>query len=142
MAKLSGTSRPLLILLLILCAAGGWNYKRNSDVESGEVRPYRSYSDSELELLKSAQQAEADARDAIYRAGTRVVKVQDRSLLGDRVEEFDRIQKISAQHRERAHQVSESQASISIIEAEQATREKDRPIYKLIMRRAFTIRPI
>ncbi len=142
MAKSSGTSRPLLILLLILSAVGGWNYKRNTDAESVEVRPYRSYSDSELEQLKWAQQSESDARDAIYRAGARKVTVQDRSLLGARVEEFERVQKVSAQHRERAYQVSESQASISIIEAEQATREKERPIYKLIMRRAFTFRPI
>lgn len=142
MAKSSGTSGPLLISLLILCAAMGWNYMRNSDAELREVRPYRSYSDSELEQLKTAQQSEADARDAIYRAGTRRVTVRDRGLLAKRIDEFERVQRVSVLHRERAHQASESQAAISMIEAEQAKRDEDRPIYKLILRRTFTFRPI
>ncbi len=139
MAKSSG---PLLILLLILCGAMGWNYKRNAEAESLEVRPYRGYSDIELEQLKAAQRTDADTRDALYRAGTGRVTTRDRSLLGDRVDEFERVQRASARHRERSHRVSESQAAISLIDAEQATREMDRPIYKMIMRRTFTFRPI
>jgi hypothetical protein len=142
MAKSSGAGGPLLVLLLILCGAMGWNYKRNTDAESTLARPYRGYSDNELEQLKTAQQSDADARHAVYRAGSRRVTIQNRGLLGDRVDEFERVQKASAQHRERSHRVSESQAAISLIEAEQATRELDRPIYKLIIRRTFTFRPI
>jgi hypothetical protein len=142
MAKTSGTSGPLLLLLVILCAAMGWNYQRNAEAESQEARPYRGYSDVELEQLKSAQQSETQGRDAIYQAGVRTVTVRDGSLLGDRVNEFERVQKVSTQRRERAHRVAESQASTSLIEAEQDKREEDRPIYKTIVRRAFTFRPI
>ena len=142
MATSSGKGGPLLILLLILCGAMGWNYKRNADIEALELRPYRSYSDTELEQLKSAQQSETERRGEIYRAGAREVTVRNRSLLGDRVDEFERVRRLSVQHRALANQVADSQASISLIQTEQATRENDRPIYKMILRRTFTFGPI
>jgi hypothetical protein len=142
MAASGAKGGPLLILLLILCGALGWNYTRNADAESVESRPYRSYSDTELEQLKSAQESEAKRRDAIYRKGVRKVTVRDRSLLGDRVDEFERVRSISAQQRALVNDVAESQASIALIETEQAVREKNRPIYKMILRRTFTFRPI
>ncbi len=142
MAASGAKGGPLLISLLILCGALGWNYTRNANAESVESRPYRSYSDTELEQLKSAQESEAKRRDAIYRKGVRKVTVRDRSLLGDRVDEFERVRSISAQQRALVNDVAESQASIALIETEQAVREKNRPIYKMILRRTFTFRPI
>jgi len=131
----------LLVLLAILGGGLGWNYKRNAEAEATEVRPYRGYSDAELEQLKAAQQSETDRRNAVYRAGSPKVTVQDRALLGDRVDEFERVRKISARKRELASRVADSRASIKLIEAEQVLRERDRPIYKMILRRTFTYRP-
>jgi len=80
----------ILILLVILCSAGGWNYHRNALIENGQPRPYRGYSDEELHQLMSAYQDEVDVQMARYRksAGTNQMQAQGSGLLDEDEEEF------------------------------------------------------
>ena len=39
----------LLLLLGLLARYGAWNYQRNLEAEAQQVRPYRTYSDEQLE---------------------------------------------------------------------------------------------
>jgi hypothetical protein len=129
-----------LILLTILCAAGGWNYHRNMVVEDAVPRPYKGYSDEELHQLVSAYQGEVEIQMARYRnspARNQVV-VQDGGLLEDRIDEFERVQRLSKKRKERAYQVTENQILVEQLAQEQVTRERDRPIYKMIIRRVTT----
>lgn len=141
MANGSDTRRgQILILLVILGAAGGWNYHRNVLIDAATPRPYRGYSDEDLHQLIAAYQDEVDAQMERYRNSTtgQKVAVQDGGLLGERIEEFERVQRISQQRKDRAYKVTENQILVEQLAKEQITREMDRPIYKLIFRRLTT----
>jgi hypothetical protein len=127
----------ILILLAILCTAGGWNYHRNAVIDAAVPRPYRGYSDDELDQLASAYQVEVEAQMERYRnsAASNKVVVQDGGLLDDRIDEFERVQHLSKQRRERAYRVTENQILVEQLAQEQVARERDRPIYKMIFRR-------
>ena len=129
-----------VILLVILCAAGGWNYHRNTLIEDAAPRPYRGYSDEELNQLISAYQDEVEIQMAHYRESGDVNKVVVRGggLLEEQIDEFERAQRASQRRRERAYQVTDNQILVEQLAAEQVTRERDRPIYKMIFRRVTT----
>ena len=126
-----------LVLLVILCAAGGWNYHRNTVIDDAVPRPYRGYSNEELNQMASAYQAEVEVQMVRYRksAAANKVAVQDGGLLEDRIDEFERVQRRSKQRQARAYQVTENQILVEQLAQEQVTRELNRPIYKMIFRR-------
>jgi hypothetical protein len=130
----------IMILLVILCTAGGWNYHRNTLIDDTVPRPYRGYSDEELNQLISAYQGEVEIQMARYRKSTagKNVTVQDGGLLEERIDEFERVQRLSKQRKERAYQVTDNQILVEQLAAEQVTRERNRPIYKMIARRVTT----
>jgi hypothetical protein len=66
------------------------------------------------------------------------VTVQDGGLLEERIDEFERVQRLSKQRKERAYQVTDNQILVEQLAAEQVTRERNRPIYKMIARRVTT----
>ena len=127
-----------LILLVILCAAGGWNYHRNAVIEDSVPRPYRTYSDEELDQLVSAYRDEVEVQMARYRNSTASanVAVRDEGLLEDRIGEFERVQHLSKKRKDSAYKVTENQILVEQLAQEQVTREQNRPIYKMILRRA------
>jgi hypothetical protein len=129
-----------LILLVILGAAGGWNFHRNTLIEDTVPRPYRGYSDAELDQLVSAYQVEVETQMERYRNSSagKNVQVQGGGLLEERISEFERVQHLSKQRKERAYQVTENQILVEQLAREQVTRERNRPIYKMIFRRVTT----
>ena len=131
-------SGQILILLVILCTAGGWNYHRNTLIEDAVPRPYQGYSDEELHQLMSAYQDEVEVQMAVYRKATagKKLKVQDGGLMEERIDEFERVQRLSKQRQERAYKVTDNQILVEQLAKERITREGDRPIYKMIFRRA------
>jgi hypothetical protein len=130
---------PLVLLLVVLVAAGGWNFFRNTRIDSAEVRLYRGYSDAELDELISVYQSEIDQRTKAYRqVADRDIVVQERALLGDQVDEFERVQRLTQHRRDLAARVTDNQISLEQLEIEQRKRAADRPIYKMIFRRLLT----
>ncbi len=129
-----------LILLVILGAAGGWNYHRNTQIDNAVLRPYRDYADEDLHQLISAYQSEVEVQMERYRNATaaKTVAVRDEGLLEERIEEFERVQRASKQRQERAYRVTENQILAEQLAKEQVARERDRPIYKMIFRRLTT----
>ncbi|MCH7644394.1 MAG: hypothetical protein IH974_06110 [Myxococcales bacterium] len=129
-----------LILLVILSAAGGWNYHRNAVIEDAAPRPYRGYSDQELNQMISAYQDEVEIQMARYRNSSVAKKVAVRGggLLDDRIDEFERVQRLSKKRKESAYQVTENQILVEQLATERLTRERNRPIYKMIFRRLTT----
>jgi len=141
MAGGSETRRgPMIVLLVLLCGVGGWNYYRNAQIDAAEQRPYRGYSDEQLQQLIGAYQDEVDAQMAVYRNATagKPVTVRDGGLLDDRIDEFERVQGLSKQRRERAYKVTENQILVEQLAKERVARERDRPLYKMIFRRLTT----
>ena len=129
-----------LILLAILCATGGWNYHRNAVIENSVPRPYRGYSDEELQQMISAYQDEVEIQMAHYRkaADANQVVVQDGGLLEERIDEFERAQRASQARRDRAYKVTDNQILVEQLAKEQMARNRDRPVYKMIFRRLTT----
>ena len=129
-----------LILLVILCTAGGWNYHRNTLIDDAVPRPYRGYSDTELNQLVSAYQGEVEIQMERYRNSgvAKKVDVQDAGLLEERIGEFERVQHLSKKRKESAYRVTENQILVEQLAKEQVTRELNRPIYKMIFRRVTT----
>ena len=137
MAGGSGENRgPVVLLLIVLVAAGGWNFVRNTRIDNAEVRIYRGYSDVELEELIGVYQGEVDQRTKAYRqVADRNIVVREPTLLGAQVDEFERVQRLSQHRRDMAGQVTDNQISLEQIEIERAKRRADRPVYKMILRR-------
>ena len=129
-----------VFLLVILCAAGGWNFHRNTQIDAAVPRPYRGYSDEDLSQLISAYQGEVEVQMARYRNSTagKDFTVSDGGLMEERIDEFERVQHLSKQRRERAYQVTDNQILVDQLAKEQVIRERDRPTYKMILRRLTT----
>ncbi len=127
----------ILILLVILGAGGGFNYHRNTLIDNAVLRPYRNYSDEDLQQLISAYRSEVEVQMDRYRndSAAKTVAVRDAGLLGDQIEEFERVQRVSKQRQERAYRVTDNQILAEQLAKEQVARERDRPIYKMIFRR-------
>ena len=51
----------LIFLLVVLVGGGTWNYQRNTELEDAKPRPYRAYSDADLEQLRVAYVGQAGA---------------------------------------------------------------------------------
>jgi hypothetical protein len=56
----------------------------------------------------------------------------------ERINEFERVQYLSKQRRESAYQVTDNQILVDQLAKEQVLRERDRPTYKMILRRLTT----
>ncbi len=138
----SGNWGSLVLLLAVLVAVGGFNFIRNTRTENAEVRLYRGYSDTELEELLSVYQSEIDQRTQAYRkVADRDIVVRDRPMLGEQVDEFERVQRLSQHRRDMAGDVTDNQISLEQLEIERRKRAADRPVYKMILRRLFTFGP-
>lgn len=137
----AGQVGALLILLLLLCGGGAWNYYRNVQAEQAQPRPYRGLDERELAALEEALEAEVEAYARRYEAATgRRVPVSDEGLLGEKVEQFERVQAQSAQVREIGQRLSQSESSLRRVRAEQQKREEERDRTRLFLRRLLTIR--
>jgi hypothetical protein len=142
MAKGSGGGSQvgmLLVFLALVAGAGGWNYQRNLEVEKQEHRPYRSYSEVELEQLRGAYQVELGQRTARFKSATgNRVRVGGDGLLGSQLEEFQRVQRVSQSTRAITEQVARSQVQLDLVEVEIARRSTEKG-YRLHLRRLTTL---
>lgn len=114
MAKTSSSNLPALLLLLaIIAGAGTWNYQRNLKLEAEAPRPFRSYSQADLEALQAAYQAEVDRHTSRYReASGKKVAVRGGGYIEAQVEEFERVQKISRAKRDIASEFARNQVRL------------------------------
>lgn len=120
-----GSSLPLVLVLLLLLGAAGWNYQRNWRLEQAEPRPYRAYDDQELALLVEAYQQESSELEARAEAMP-APSSQTRSgaLLQERVDAFQRARRAGEAKRRLASQADRRTAVLEALRAEQARREK------------------
>ena len=128
----------LLVLLALLAGVGTWNYRRNVEAENAKPRPYQAYSDAQLDQLLAAYQGQVDALATRYEAvagkRTRPGEVQ---LLGEAVDQFNRVQQTSRAVRELGAKLSQEQASLKAIEAEKALRVRLGGPATIFLRRVF-----
>lgn len=115
----------LLGLLLILAAAGAWNYRRNLAVEQAEraKRPLAGYTRADLEALAEAYRAEVGELSSRYDAarGQRVATTE-RGFFGEQIDEYERVRRRSGQRREAGAELGQTEAALRDVEAELRTR--------------------
>ncbi|MGY8804183.1 MAG: hypothetical protein ACKVK6_08115, partial [bacterium] len=99
---------------------------RNLTLES-EARPFQSYSDADLEQLAGAYSEKTDMLDRKYKASLEIrTGVRDTgALMEERVEEFERVQKIGDKIRTATTRVADSEARLREIRDEQQCRRID-----------------
>lgn len=140
MAKSSGKGGQVLVLLIllgILVGGGTWNYRRNLKIEEAEPRPYRSYSLEQLESLQAAYQKEVDIYTQRYRAASsRTVQIREGGLIGEQVDEFERVQRISQGTRAIADQYAKNQVQLDELMSEISRRASESDSWKLFLKRA------
>lgn len=126
MARTGGGSGKLLALLVVLLAAlGGANYLRNLRAEEAVPRPYQSYSDAEIEALVEAYRTEAESLDRRLedvRKGR--VAPSGGTLIGDRVEDYERARRKGERVRGLAREAADREATVEELERERAIRER------------------
>ncbi len=126
--KSGGGGLLVLLALVVLAMVGGaWNYQRNLGLEAQQegVRPFRGYSDEALEQLSEAYSQEAETLTRDYQAsrlkrnGVRAVQ----GLITEKIDEFERVQKIRKSIRSATTEVATSEARLREILEEQNFRK-------------------
>jgi hypothetical protein len=140
MAQGSGSRALLLFVLLALAGGfGAWNYQRNVAAERAEPRPFRSYSDADLDSLTEAYRAEVDIYTKRYEARTgRKVSINEHVHTDQKLREFARVQRISQGTRDLASQLAKRHVAIEQLDAERRKRAEERNVVKLFLKRLLT----
>ena len=142
MASEGRGGRIFLLLLIVLALAGGggwWNYHRNLALELQKPRPFRSYSDGNLDSLEAAYRQEIEQLSASWEtARTRRTGTRGHGLVGERADEFAAVQRVSAQTRALNRELADRRATMVQIEEEQGLRAGERDRVRVLLRRLLT----
>ena len=114
---------PLVLLLLVLCAGGAWNYQRNLQVEKA-TGPYKGYSVEELTSLRDAYTSELRGVRAHFDSAkrNRARSVGDVGSIAGNVEQFQQTTRASHAIRTAAASVVEREKQITELDRELKTR--------------------
>jgi predicted negative regulator of RcsB-dependent stress response len=112
----------LVLLLLVLVSAGGWNYYRNLQLEKAteSSRPYKGYSDEDLQSLRAAYASELAAVQAQFDSAKRrrARPSGDIGTMAGNVEQFQRTTRASTAIRDAAANVADRQAQVTELDRE------------------------
>jgi uncharacterized protein HemX len=118
---------PLLLLLVLVAAAGAWNYHRNWTRDKAEEKPrlYKSFSDTDLAQMEEGYRLELAKFNEHYGSQrSRRVVVQNRGLIGDQIDEFERVQRAARRSRQLTGSAAELQAQLDQIAEEHRVRSQ------------------
>ena len=136
-----GVAIPILVLLVILGAAGEYNYKRNEAAEEREApRNYIGYSDSEIASLIEAYEQEVEALESHHRtARDRRVETRSGGLLDEQIGEFERAQNAGASTRSIGADAARKEQVLRELRKEQSLRGSGADSLKVHLRRLVAI---
>lgn len=140
MARGEGSSKMLLLVLIGLIGAGGYNYHRNFTAETAVPRPYKGYSVEDLEALRGAYENQSAAVQERYEQARNVRASGSRGgLIDENVRAFEEAQRRSTRSRSLGQALSMNQAAVSEIETELSLRQAEADVVKLHLKRLLTI---
>ena len=123
---------------MLLAGFGAWNYQRNIEAEAAKPRPYKAYADEQLVQLRTAYEGQVKQLERRYDTASSVrARSRDVQLLGEAVDQFDRIQRSSRAIRELGAQLSQEEMSLRAIREEQALRARLGGPAMAFLRRVF-----
>ncbi len=114
----------VLALLVGLGVAVEYNYQPNQGADDRDAeRPYKAYSDAEIAALIAAYEQEIQALDSRYDAAkSRSVETGSGSLLDERIEAFERAQKVGDSTRSLGAVVAQKEAVLRELRREESLR--------------------
>lgn len=118
---MAGKLLSVLLLLLAVAAAGGFNYHRNWKAEQQEQgnRPLGGYPTAGLESLADGYRAEIAALEARKAGASELAhEARDRTFLSERVQEFEKVQRSSARIRDLNGELGQREARLREVEQE------------------------
>ena len=134
-----GSASALVLLLVLLVGAVGWNFHRNLEAERREVRPYRSYALDDIDALIGAYEQVAEKAGARYdRVVDRRTETQRRGDVMGNVREFERAQNAGRTTRDAREDYAAARASLELLREERSRRASERSPLRVFLRRAFT----
>lgn len=108
-----------LLLAIVLVGAGAAAYLSYNFEQNEEFRPYKGLTDTALHDLAEAYDAQMEQLDGRYKQlSDRKVEVSSHPLIGEQLQEFERVQRIADQKRKAGYQVSYVQADQKNLERE------------------------
>jgi hypothetical protein len=136
-----GVATLILVLLVILGAAGEFNYQRNKAAEQREAaRTYMGYSDSEIAALIEAYEQEVEALVSRYRAAkNRRFETRSGGLIDEQIGEFERAQKAGTSTRSIAAEVARKENILRDLRREQSLRGSGADSLEIHLRRLVAI---
>jgi uncharacterized protein len=136
-----GLTTLILVLLVILGAAGEYNYQRNkAKEERAASRTYEEYSDSDLAALIEAYQQEVEALESRYRAARdRGVETRSGGLIDEQIGQFERAQMAGASVRSIESEVARKEKVLRELQEEQSLRRSGTGLLKVHLRRLVSI---
>ena len=119
---------PLVVLLLVLVVAGGWNYHRNWQAEKAteSSRPYRAYAEVDLESLRDAYASELAGVKAKFDSAKRgrARPAGDVGSIAGNVEQFQKATRASTAIRRAAADVVQQESQIAALDRELEIRSR------------------
>jgi hypothetical protein len=136
-----GVTILILALLVILGAAGEYNYQRNKAAEERTApRSYRGYSDTEIAALIEAYEQEVEALEARYGAAkSQTIETRSGGLIDEQIREFERAQAAGASTRSKGADFAQRDAVLRELRREQSLRGNPANSLKLHLRRLVSI---
>jgi len=136
-----GVTILILALLVILGAAGEYNYQRNKVAEeSAAPRSYRGYSDAQIAALIEAYEQEVEALEARYgEAKSHTIETRSGGLIDEQIREFERAQEAGASTRSKGADVAQRDGVLRELRRERSLRGTPADSLKLHLRRLVTI---
>ena len=121
-ARAGGALGSVVLLLLVVTAAGAWNYHRNLQVErqTEGPRPYKNYAQTDVEALRTAYAVDLEGvRAQLVHARQQRGRVsRDNDSIAKNVEQFAQTTRTSTAIRDAAANVAERQSQISELDQE------------------------
>ena len=118
----------LVLLLLGVTVAGGWNYHRNLQIEkaSDGNRPYQSYTEDDLTALRAAYDQELKGSQANFDSAksNRSRPQSDLGSIAGNVEQFQNTTRASSAIRDAAARVTDRESQIGAIDRELTMRSE------------------
>lgn len=125
--RAGNTLISLLVLIGVVFGVGYFNYQRNRAIDeaAAKQRPYGGLSDQELTDLIRAYQEQVEADRAAYQsASSRRTEVQDQNFMDQKLREFDRVQDLRRDAREKLDIAATNQTALKELQAERAQRSQ------------------
>ena len=132
--------KKAVILLALLGLLGGVGYRNYTNAVAQEdriPRPYRAYSDADLDQLEAAHRSQVKQLKQQWDAarGVRVDAGDGGVTVGDRARDFERAQAHGRDVRDLKSQMAESEVALDKVREERRLRASEKDKLKLFVRR-------